>query len=260
MGLFTFDLFAAMKLRIATYNIHKGVTGIIRRNSLNPIRTGLYGLDADLIFLQEVQDKRPGKINNAEWIPPSTRSGSWQLDLLAGEHYPYAVYGKNITRHHKHQGNAILSRYPILSWDNLDISDHRLEHRGLLHAVIQIEQHQLHAICVHLGLFAGSRERQIEALIQRVTETVPTNAPLLIAGDFNDWRKRLHEPLMQALDVHEVYAHKGLARTFPSSLPWLQLDRIYIRHATLLHSHVIHGKSWANCSDHRPLLAELALI
>ncbi len=252
-----------MMLRVATYNIHKGVTSIRRRSTLAAIYAGLHSINADIVFLQEVQDQR---LSN-RWATGIIRSGgalstlgAWQLDVLAGHHYAYGSYGKNVTQGGgNHHGNAILSRYPVLHWENLDISDHLLERRGLLHAEIQMPQHKLHLMCVHLGLFSKSRERQIQALIHRVRTAVPDNAPLLIAGDFNDWRKHLHYPLMHALNLQEVGAQKGPARTFPSRFPWLPLDRIYVRGATIHHSSVAHGSRWAKCSDHRPLFADLVL-
>ncbi|HNL98101.1 MAG TPA: endonuclease/exonuclease/phosphatase family protein, partial [Accumulibacter sp.] len=46
-----------MKLRVATYNIHKGVTGIRGRPRIADVRQALDAIDADVVFLQEVQDR-----------------------------------------------------------------------------------------------------------------------------------------------------------------------------------------------------------
>ena len=42
-----------MKLRVATYNIHKGVTGIRRVPRIHDVKLALNCIDADIVFLQE---------------------------------------------------------------------------------------------------------------------------------------------------------------------------------------------------------------
>ena len=60
---------------------------------------------------------------------------------------------------------------------------------------------------MHLGLFAGGRVRQIEVMAERIKRMVPDNAPMLIAGDFNDWKDRLAPLFVQQLGVYEVFAN-----------------------------------------------------
>ncbi|MCS6765646.1 MAG: endonuclease/exonuclease/phosphatase family protein [Candidatus Protistobacter heckmanni] len=260
-----------MRLRIATYNIHKSTGGIPGRPRILDVRHGLHSLDADIAFLQEVQD-----INHAHVRRQAAPAG--QLAFLAGDVYAHSVYGMNAVYNNGHHGNAILSRLPITGWENIDISDHMLEKRGLLHAVARLPEDEdgpggdLHLLCVHLGLFQGSRERQGRALVARVREAVPDDAPLVIAGDFNDWRNRLHGPLMRELGLTEAYSEnhgEGLeaggarlprpARTFPAGLPWLRLDRIYLRGCRVETAGVARGRSWARRSDHAPLCAQIVV-
>jgi len=47
--------------------------------------------------------------------------------------------------------------------------------------------------------------------------------------------------------------------TFPSRLPVLSMDRIYLRGLQCLSTHVPRGAAWARMSDHLPLVAELTL-
>ena len=144
-----------LRLRVATYNIHKGVTGIARRVRVHDVRQGLHTMDADIVFLQEVQD-RNDRLVAAELFDPNYT----QLRYLATDVYPHTVYGRNAVYEHGHHGNAILSRFPILLSENLDISDHRFEQRGLLHAVTDLGFGEVHLLCAHFGLFARSRQRQ----------------------------------------------------------------------------------------------------
>ena len=46
--------------------------------------------------------------------------------------------------------------------------------------------------------------------------------------------------------------------TYPSRLPLLHLDRIYVRGLHPVSAHVPHGRAWARMSDHLPLVAELS--
>lgn len=285
-------------VRVVSYNIHKGMSALGRRESGHELRLGLHGLRADLAFLQEVQGRndRRGTLNA-------------QHEMIAAALRLEAAYGRNAIRRDTDHGNALLSRYPILSFHNEDISDHSMEQRGLLHGVIQIADHQVHCFVVHLGLFGGGRSRQIEAMINRINALVPPHCPILIAGDFNDWTNVLSKELVRRLGVHEVFAtaprshstelprlrdsarvlrsvikNRNLSvlrqgpggqaprlgaqgafqaprppRTFPAVFPWLRLDRIYQRGFSVRHAAVLHGRPWTQLSDHAPLVAELEL-
>jgi endonuclease/exonuclease/phosphatase family metal-dependent hydrolase len=265
-----------MKLRVATYNIHKGVTGIRGRPRIHDVRVALHSIDADIVFLQEVQDRNERLARHAHY-PKST-----QLDFLAASIYEHRAYGMNAVYPHGHHGNAILSRYPIGHFTNHDISDHALEKRGLLHAVAQVagnRRRDVHLICVHFGLIKRSRVRQAGFLIDFVQQEIPARAPVIIAGDFNDWQQRVDGLLRARLGVDEVgiasetpppqtlvqrllpwrAADQSLARTFPSFAPWLRLDRIYVRGFRVLQAEVPRGLAWARRSDHAPLIAQLSM-
>ncbi|MGZ5233256.1 MAG: endonuclease/exonuclease/phosphatase family protein, partial [Burkholderiales bacterium] len=119
----------------------------------------------------------------------------------------------------------------------------------------------LHCVCVHLALTARGRSRQLERLRQRIERLVPAHAPLIIAGDFNDWHwryKATHE-LAHPLNMHEVFELvKGLpARSFPAMLPLFRLDRIYVRGFRVSRAHVHHGPAWGRISDHAVLTTTL---
>ncbi|ARP84113.1 endonuclease [Bordetella genomosp. 8] len=183
-------------LRIVSYNIHKGRSALGARDSLKELRLGLYGLRPDLVFLQEVQGRNEHRgVLDAQ-----------HMSLAAALHMEMC-YGRNAVRDQTDHGNALLSRYPILEHENQDISDHRLEQRGLLHATIGVGNREVHCFVVHLGLFAGSRSRQIQALVDRIDRMVPAGAPMLIAGDFNDWNDRLAPLFVERLGVYEVFSH-----------------------------------------------------
>ena len=188
------------RLRIATYNIHKGVSAMSRKNRIHDLRAGLHALEADVVFLQEVQgrsDLHAERFHNWPDVAQHT--------FLAGDRWAEAVYGRNSVRSDGDHGNALLSRFPLVAHENIDISDHRFESRGLLHCEFDVGGRRVHCICAHLGLFEGSRVRQADVLIARIRSHVPPDAPLIIAGDFNDWRHRLGRRLVESLGVSEVF-------------------------------------------------------
>jgi len=245
-----------MKLRICTYNIHKGFSQFNRRMVIHELRERLRSLDVDLVFLQEVQGLH---------LEHATRHANWpappQHEFLAEDVWHETAYGGNAVYDHGHHGNAILSRFPIVSTSNQDVSDHRFERRGLLHCEVQVPHldRPLHCVCAHLGLMAGSRRRQMEALAERMERLAPDGAPLIIAGDFNDWRNRAEALLVGRLGVKEAFdgARGRPARSYPSTLPLFCLDRIYVRGFDVRHAEVHAGPPWSRISDHAALTAEL---
>jgi endonuclease/exonuclease/phosphatase family metal-dependent hydrolase len=246
------------RLTVATYNIHKGFSGFARRVVIHELRERLQGLKPDIVFLQEVvgvHERHAGRYQ--DWpIKP-------QHEYLAGEEWGGMAYGKNAVYRHGHHGNALLSRFPIVAQENEDISAHPFEQRGLLHCVVTLGARypELHCINVHLGLFERGRAWQVRALCERIRNTVPADAPLIIAGDFNDWRRKANRELTAQLEVCEVFetVRGRPARTFPSVLPLFHLDRIYARGLSVVEAHVHCAFPADRISDHAALAATFDL-
>ena len=245
-------ILAPQVLRVATYNIHKGVQGIGpgRRLEIHNLALAIDTLDADIVCLQEVR-----ALNRRE----ASYFLGWpevpQADFLAPEGYE-AVYRTNaVTRHGEH-GNALLSRWPVIRHRHEDMSDHRFEQRGLLHVEVLVLGRPLHVIVVHFGLIPASRLRQALQLRRYIAREVPGDAPLLVAGDFNDWGSRVRRLLgASALRGFDV----GRALTYPSRFPVAQLDHIYSRNLQPLSLHAPRGRIWGRMSDHLPLIAEFQM-
>jgi len=245
-------------LHILTYNIHKGFSQFNKKRiSLHELRDRLQSVEPDLVFLQECVGFHARLAERHSNWPTSP-----QYEFLAEQVWQDFAYGRNAVVDDAHHGNAILSKFPILRWDNEDVSMHRLERRGLLHCEIDVPgwSQPLHAINVHLGLLKVWREKQLVALVNRIERLVPHDAPLIIAGDFNDWTRRASHGLVRALDVSEVFETygRGPARSFPAMLPVLHLDRIYVRGFRIKLAHVHRGVNWARISDHAALSALLS--
>ena len=242
-------------LTVVTYNIHKGLSQFNRRLVLHEIRDRLKALDADVAVLQEVQGKHEANARrHVTW--PDTG----QHEYLTNEGC-HSVYGMNAVYQDGHHGNAVVSRHPIPTWENIDVSHHPLEHRGLLHCEVHVDgwKEPVHCINVHLGLWARSRRFQLEWLTERIRAAVPHRGPLIVAGDFNDWHRRASDYLNRELGLYEVFerAEGRPARSYPAQLPMLTLDRIYVRDMDVeaVQRHV--GAPWSKLSDHVALAARL---
>lgn len=246
-------------LKILTYNIHKGFSQTRWRFVLHQMKEAILDINPDVIFLQEIQGKHTRRANRiTDWPQQS------QFEFLAEAIWPHFAYGKNAIYKSGHHGNAILSKFPFLSWENIDVSIHKKASRSILHGIVEIPDlaQQIHVICIHLGLFKTEREQQLTTLCERIESHVPHGEPLIIAGDFNDWQYQAESFLESKLALHEIYkALTGThAKTFPVWRPTLPMDRVYYRGFNAAGCECLTGLPWRRLSDHAPIYAELSLI
>lgn len=174
------------RFTVLTVNTHKGFTALNRRFILPELREAVRSVAADVVFLQEVHgthEHHPKRYSNWPTMP--------QYEFLADSLWPQFAYGRNAVYPEGDHGNALLSKFQIIRHDNLDVSISGHENRGLLHCVLRLpgDGVEVHAICVHLGLRESHRNAQLKLLGERLAE-LPDNAPVIVAGDFNDWRQR----------------------------------------------------------------------
>jgi endonuclease/exonuclease/phosphatase family metal-dependent hydrolase len=234
-------------IRVLTLNAHQGFHAHRRGETLLRIRDALRRSHADLVFLQEIGATR------------GSASATQQYEILADGVWRQYAYGRNAVATGGHHGNALLSKFPIANWRNIDASVGNAEPRGLLYAVVGLPgaREPLHTICLHLALRESHRRRQVTRLLEFLAEEIPRGAPVVVAGDFNDGRARSHRRLVDAgglIEVHSAVSGRP-ARTFPARAPWLRLDRIYVRN--LEHRPVtVHARAWSKLSDHLPLAGE----
>ncbi len=245
-----------MELKILSFNIHKGMTWNSRLPTLPDLRALIREAGADLVFLQEVhgQNEREQERMHVDFDS--------QYEFLADEVWHHYCYGKNAVYDHGHHGNVILSKYPISEWHKQDISTNRWEQRGILSAKIDLMTEPktfLQAYCVHLNLFAKSRVIQYAALEKKILSESDPTMPLILAGDFNDWNHHARKTLEQPLQLHDCHktVHGRYAKTFPSLLPILSLDRIYVRNVKVMNAEAL--KHASGMSDHLPLMANISL-
>jgi len=221
---------------IASYNTHGGV-GLDRRYAPQRIADVLAELGADIVALQELQAHDAG------------------LDMLAllGDATGYhAIAGPTLRLADGHFGNGLLSRYPIVSTQRIALAVGRREPRGAIDAVIDCDGIHLRVIATHLGLARDERREQTARLLHAIRSGPAL--PTVLLGDLNEW-------LLRGRALHELHAHFEEApacATFPSVLPMLALDRIWMAPAQRLRRVRAHRSRLARiASDHLPLLADI---
>jgi endonuclease/exonuclease/phosphatase family metal-dependent hydrolase len=243
-------------INVVTFNMHKGMSPLNRHVRLEDIALGLAALSPDLVFLQEVQGRNKQRaIRHEEWSPlPQHRFLARRLRLRS-------AYGLNSAYEHGHHGNAVLSRFPIGNWCNLDISVNTYEERGLLHCEVQPPDWPMPvaALCAHLNLLGHDRRKQYKTVLRYIRRNIPSDMPLILAGDFNDWRGQATRSLEEEGGLTEVFQSLfgSHARSFPARMAVLTLDRIYVRGLHPVRARVIDQMPWPHLSDHLPLTASL---
>ncbi len=243
-------------LHILTINIHKGFTILNKRFMLHHLRDAIISIHADIVFLQEVIGENTKKAKKHRDWPDKA-----QHEFIADIHWPEFIYGKNAVYAEGHHGNAILSKFPIIHSKKYDISTNRFEKRGFLYSIMEIPDYQspLHCICVHLGLSSNSRKKQMRMLNAFIRQEINPNEPIVVAGDFNEWRKKINGNFDTSLKLFDAALESTgkTALTFPSILPVLPLDRIYIRGLKPINSKTYCDEVWSKLSDHAALVTEV---
>lgn len=247
-----------MRIKILSYNIHKGFDIFNRRFVLARIKQQIRFINPDVVCLQEVQGEHDiYKKEVSEWPLEA------QFEYLADTIWPHHAYGKNAVYTDGHHGNALLSKYPIKYWHNLDLTLDKSEMRGMIHAEIWLpdENKTFHMMNTHINLFHGARVKQAKLMAKYVKEKIPETASFLIAGDFNDWLLRLDPIMKREFGSQEVFEflYGRHARTFPCFMPKLPLDRLYYRGAIPIQAMVLNDPIWRELSDHLPIYAEVEI-
>ncbi len=224
---------------VASYNIHKCV-GTDGRFEPSRIAAVIAELDADVVAVQEA-DKRFGR-----------RHGLLDLKMLEREtglsHIPTSEEADG----HGWHGNALFLRKG-------DIRDMRrlalpgAEPRGALVVDLDLPAGPLRLVAAHLGLLRRSRRWQVRSILEAIEQG--PRVPILLVGDFNEWRPGRKSSLHELRPVFGPLSHQHFS--FPSYFPVIALDRV-IGSPGLVTAMEVHDSALARvASDHLPLRASI---
>lgn len=228
--------------------------------NLEKIADLLKATQVDVVALQEVDEA-------SHW----TKGINLMEYLQEKAGFPFAVMGVHNRRAHPKRplayGNALLSRFPILTTQTQAFGNAPLGEKGFLYAELDIHNTVVPLLNVHLDYRSRKRRLlQVEHLIQflkdRPNHGTTQPLPPIICGDFNSRAQMKRDAvahLMRYSANHSPYTlHPRGAGTFPAHLPTTLLSRIidFVLLPTpyhALHCEVIK----ARLSDHRPVLIEI---
>ncbi len=241
-----------MRLRVVTWNIHKGIGGIDRLYRLERVIGVLRELAPDLALLQEVSDDLP-----------RSRFHDQAEMLSAALEMPHMAFHPEHRFNIGGYGNAILSRWPLYDVHHLDLTVGRKKKRGGLVARAKARFGRVARSVVihnmHLGLAGSERELQLarflaSAPFQRLHE----RTPIVVGGDFNDVWGTLGERFL----VPRGFRRAGpRSNTFPAPFPVRPLDVLFVRGDIFVQkpAHASSTVLTRQASDHLPLVADLLL-
>lgn len=247
-----------MRFRVVTYNIHRAI-GVDRRFRPERIVEIVGSYKPDLVLLQEVDEGAP-----------RSRELDLAKELARDLGLPYHAVGHNVTLRKGRYGNATLSRFPILSERNIDLTIGVWKRRGCQHTAIAIAPeaghrtpYRLDVFNLHLGLSARERAKQLELLARSHEMTaLPAESACLVGGDFNDWRSLLVEFMTAGMSFRSATdsATGKPFLTYPSFFPQGPLDRLYYRGPLALRSaHRCRLNLSRVASDHLPIVADFEI-
>lgn len=220
---------------VASYNVHRFI-GMDRR--YDPERVGLVvrELGAEIVGLQEIDSQ-------------FYRNGN-QLECLAVTTGLEVVLGPTLRSQNGHYGNALLTSFPVKEVRRIDLSVRGREPRGALDVDLLVNGQTVRVIVAHLGLNIAERRRQIRRLLDIFCSE--RDRMEIMLGDFNEWIP-MGKPLCW---INRFFGKSPSPRTFPSFMPLLSLDRIWIRPLDALVSMWTHRTPLSRvASDHLPVRA-----
>ncbi len=238
-----------LSIRLVSYNIHKGIGGVDRLYRPERIVEVLDHCAGDVVFLQEVD----------EGVPRSRRDR--QVDLIGDAlDLPYRCYAPNVRLREGHYGNAVLSRWPIDRWENIDLTIPLKKKRSALHARMTVKEGRrtarLWLFNTHLGLSGLERRAQVRRILAWLSRHhAPHDAGLIVGGDMNDVFNQLGPRVLLPAGFE---GPKRPHLTFPASAPLRALDKVFVRGSLHIEgAHRSRMKLAQQASDHLPIVFDL---
>jgi endonuclease/exonuclease/phosphatase family metal-dependent hydrolase len=245
--------------RLMTYNVH-GCVGVDRKLDVGRIAAVIGQARPDIVALQEldVGRARSGGVDQAHAI--ATRLGM------------SCHFNSALSVEEERYGDAILTAFPerLVKSGPLPTPPRlrRLEPRGAIWVEIMTPDGPLQVINTHLGLVPQEQRTQVASLIGRDWLGHPDcRDPTVLLGDFNATRRyAAYQVLARRLrDVQRDQDGRQrpgrVVRTFPSRLPVLRIDHVFVSASIEVGSVFAPDTALARvASDHLPLVVDLTAL
>lgn len=229
-----------MKLRFASYNIHKAV-GTDGKRDPERIMAVLREINADIVAIQEA-DRRIGARESV--LPRALLDDSpWRAAGVAKR-------AQSIGWH----GNAILVRRDLEIDECHALELPTLEPRGAACAVIGTGKTTFRVVGTHLDLSGLKRRDQVRSIVKFMA--THGDMPTVVLGDFNQWGAGSRV----IGEFPSAWSHVAPGPTFPSRRPIARLDRMVHCGGWETKAAAVHHSALASvASDHLPFHADLTL-
>ena len=234
-----------MIITAMTYNIASG-HNLAKKRNIAYAASVINEVQPDFVTLNEVR-------SHTSDVPYCQAT---ELGRLCG-YYP--VFGKSIDISNGDYGNAFLTRRPLIESEVIHIPDRKsdekvyFEHRSILRCVLDVDGKRVTVLGTHFGLAKVEQESAVETMLSVITKEINS---VIVMGDLNltPDNERL-APLFEAL--HDTADRQDSIKTFPSDKPEIKID--YILHTDSIRTLSVFSMD-TQCSDHRPLIAELEIL
>lgn len=230
--------------RIVTYNIHSGI-GRDKKQDYKRIGQFLASSGADVVLLQEM-DTRPPERDTAQDVRDICAENTFKL-----------IPSPAIREADGWYGNAILTRFDVLSNDTVDVSQSGRQPRNVQIVELKTEKTPLTVVNTHKGLKKLERRSQFSLLHEHLSQRLKEKqTPLVLAGDFNEWQffSKAFKGLNSLLFQQKVGA------TFPSHFPVFSLDRVWVTDDIKVKAcRKLKNAKTRVFSDHLPVLIDIEL-
>jgi len=243
-----------MTLQVGTFNIQHGAhyptrlsTGVARID-LVAVADAIADMGLDICGLNEVRNQE-----NVAGLCHQARVIAERLGF-------YYAFARAIDHKGGEYGNAIVSRYPILSCTSVPlivpaeerIEGEKYEDRVVLSAVLSVDGRELSVLVTHFGLYDVEQALAADTVC-RLAEQATT--PLVLMGDFNVTPDSPYIARISRVLTDTAVLLDGDGRTFPSNEPKGKIDYIFANRGLRVLSARVPS---VLCSDHRPFVCTLA--
>jgi len=168
------------------------------------------------------------------------------------------VFSNNFRYQGGEYGNAVLTRFPVLSATNSHYQMLRTnEQRGLLQITIEALKHRLVFMNTHIDYRRDDTERLLNVKEIQSLASKYAGLPIVLCGDFNDTPdSRVHKQLKETfVDTWEL-ASRDKGWSYPAEGPRKRIDYVWISkpaNLQIVEARILESAA----SDHRPVIVEL---